>query len=547
MIPLLLIPLALIALLIIIIVGALVLVMEKSTDRVVGGAAASKSKKLAKCALVPIVKKHKAALLKITSDTPTMRDVADGNPWDAAKVDRFIDYSLRDQKVGRPLYWGIEDKKRLVGVVGIHPVSYFAGSTAGRDFVTIFLSPAAAGKGCGTAALKEALRVRWERSRLPVYADIKPGNKASVALHKKLGFVPTGVVSIKGCAYQRVRADAPPPAPYPEARPTILVLGKQLRDSDFLGRFPEFAPVSRTKAEAAGGVTALVLEGASSWDRKLQGLRSEVRSRLDAQVLTNKILLHDRLAGTAGIVPPTTVVAAGGRWKPSFSGDVLIWRPEGGYSGRGIYILESPGDLNRIWKMHSKHCPRARALLTKYISNPKLTSAGHKFHLRMYFVVGVVPPESPCFKPGRRAVLCAEGDIALATAPYVAGQYRDKNIHDTHVSTGGGLRFPDDYPGGKAKGLEVQKDAVEMLGKVMAIVSPEVVSYVESRGGYEIYGVDFMVDDTDKLWLIEVNSRPGYALTPKGIEPERQNWISTMLSDAVAGVLFAKKSKAIPV
>lgn len=543
--------LAAIAVLIIVLIAAVV--MSGGGAKHTGVTGGAKNAKSVVCELAQFEEGDRAALAEITSDEETMKWIANGKPWPEKKVDSFLKWALRENATGRNRYWAVVTKPRkLVGTVGIHPVSYRAGSVAGRDFVTVFVRERR--RGCGTAALREALARRWQHTRRPVYADARPDNAASLALLKKVGFRRVGEVEIRGTKNVRHRADAPAPAVPPElaAAGTFLILGKQLSSDILASTFAAagWAPTTEEAARAAGRAGILALEGARSWDKSLREIACLIKSRLDAEVLTNKVVLHDRLEGT-GATPETVVVPAGKGFVPALPAEsegcgVWIWRPEGGWAGRGVEIVEGKAALYRTAKRFAKHNRAKRALVTRLIESPKLLG-GKKFHLRLYLVAAVVPEGVPRAKAGKRVLLCPEGDIAIAKEAYRPSQYHVKAIHDTHVSgheNPEGLRFPADYPGDGAVMLGL---IAGMLTTALTPLLPEVVTYTESYGGYEIYGVDVMVDSADRPWLIEINSRPGYALTPDGISEKRQRWVTSMVADAIGGAVFGAETKALPV
>jgi RimJ/RimL family protein N-acetyltransferase/alkylated DNA repair dioxygenase AlkB len=206
--------------------------------RVVGGDAPPP-----RVTLADIGPQHEARLRKITSQKETMKDAGDGRPWSDKKVKNFIRYSLEEQGQGEDrenFYWGVLVGGSLVGVVGIHPVSYGKPETAGLNFVTIYLDSAHVGRGVGSAALREALARHRAARGTPVYADVRVGNAASLALLGKLGFVETGRHKIRGEPYVRLKAPQAgcPARKSPEKIEKLLSLGPNWK---YTKRFPKDA------------------------------------------------------------------------------------------------------------------------------------------------------------------------------------------------------------------------------------------------------------------------------------------------------------------
>jgi hypothetical protein len=117
----------------------------------------------------------------------------------------------------------------------------------------------------------------------------------------------------------------------------------------------------------------------------------------------------------------------------------------------------------------------------------------------------------------------------------------DLAVHNTHIRSTKGVRFPDNYPGGIEKGIDILNKSAKLLSYVSKLLMPTVKPYAESNGGYEILGVDMMVkrlpDGTEQPMLIEINTKTGYGLL-EGDTQERKNWLSKFILGSVAEVLL---------
>ena len=157
----------------------------------------------------------------------------------------------------------------------------------------------------------------------------------------------------------------------------------------------------------------------------------------------------------------------------------------------------------------------------------------------MYLIIAIVP-NAPGLKEGTRTALCKYGEIANADKPFNL-ETNDLAVHNTHIRSTKGVRFPDNYPGGIEKGIEILNKSAKILSFVSKLLMPTVKPYEESKGGYEILGVDMMVerleDGTEKPMLIEINTKTGYGLL-KGDTQERKNWLSKFILGGVAEVLL---------
>lgn len=137
---------------------------------------------------------HFAALRDITSHGPVMSWVANGRTWDAKKLDRFFRYcadeALQTPQERKNYYYAIVVDGACAGVVGIHPIHYDS-QARGHPALTIFVAPAAAGKGVGTRAVQAALDVfRTIHPNRAVLLDIRVDNAPMIRVAEKLGLTP---------------------------------------------------------------------------------------------------------------------------------------------------------------------------------------------------------------------------------------------------------------------------------------------------------------------------------------------------------------------
>lgn len=51
----------------------------------------------------------------------------------------------------------------------------------------------------------------------------------------------------------------------------------------------------------------------------------------------------------------------------------------------------------------------------------------------------------------------------------------------------------------------------DMCNNIARIYKPYARPYEESKMGFEVFGLDIMIDDNYKVYLIEINDRVGYA------------------------------------
>lgn len=220
---------------------------------------------------------------------------------------------------------------------------------------------------------------------------------------------------------------------------------------------------------------------------------------------------------------------------------VYIVKPIGrASSGEGITVVASASDLDKAHKkVYSKW---KKGIVCQYINNPLLYE-GKKFHLRVYLFVTSTGYSS----------LFPEAKLITARLPYSKGDYSNKDIHDTHLErTEKNLFFSTDFPcleldpsknalapkhkvvlsdslskkGGfestTESGQTRSEEVVQQLGSARkslvwkqverisaAVAATNFAAYSESKIGYDILGLDILVDDQYHCWLLEVNFSPG--------------------------------------
>ena len=191
----------------------------------------------------------------------------------------------------------------------------------------------------------------------------------------------------------------------------------------------------------------------------------------------------------------------------SNSGKIYIVRPagKGAYSGKDIYIVNNRKKLEKAIINTKKY---ANVIISEYIENPLLFH-GKKFHLRIYYLIGIINNKFINYVMDFYKILTAQ-------LRYKKGEYDDKMIHDTHFET----TLKDYiYP------IAIDKEDTnfynninttympkikECLKMISAYIKDEITIYPETINGFEVFGCDFMIDTNGKIYLLEINDKVGY-------------------------------------
>jgi hypothetical protein len=200
---------------------------------------------------------------------------------------------------------------------------------------------------------------------------------------------------------------------------------------------------------------------------------------------------------------------------------VYILRPFLGSSGSEIHYISSEAELINAIKFYNSHnnffkrdkyYHNYKVIATEYIMNPLLYKT-KKFHLRMYYIISVINGVLSSF-------FFDIGKMLTAAKPFNTRKPFSKDVHDTHLkSTNSDLIFPVDF---KSSDLNVKSvtssDILAQMRLILSAVTTITIKetsninkllYDNQENGYNLFGVDFMIDDTGTVFLIEINITPG--------------------------------------
>jgi hypothetical protein len=144
-------------------------------------------------------------------------------------------------------------------------------------------------------------------------------------------------------------------------------------------------------------------------------------------------------------------------------------------------------------------------VLQEYITNPMLYE-DKKFHLRVCYVYYY-----NTLKKQKEGYLLNNYIILTAKLPYKAGDYLNKEIHDSH---GGSTPFEFDYNPTLTnllplkQNLNINKQIKYLFKNILSVSNTK--CYPESKSCYHIFGGDIMITDDYQVKLIEINGSSGY-------------------------------------
>eukprot|EP00912_Choanoflagellata_sp_UC4_P001087 UC4_evm3s670 len=195
--------------------------------------------------------------------------------------------------------------------------------------------------------------------------------------------------------------------------------------------------------------------------------------------------------------------------------DTYIVKPDAAAQGRGIHLINGLEDLK----------PGLDATVSKYIANP-LTIDGFKFDLRLYVLVTSCDPW--------RIYLNDDGLARFATVKYEAPTADNLNNKMQHLTNYSINKFSSDFMDSKEadtgskrkvsavfemlerKGVnidriwaEIEDLVIKLLLSADNVLKHHYRSYFskhrQGSGAFEILGIDVLLDNSYKPWIIEVN------------------------------------------
>ena len=207
------------------------------------------------------------------------------------------------------------------------------------------------------------------------------------------------------------------------------------------------------------------------------------------------------------------------------SGKLWILKPAAMNRGKGIQIFNNFKDMETFLR---GHVIRESYVVQKYIENPLLIDK-RKFDVRMFVLV--TTSASSADHKARKApkvYLYPDGYVRTCSVKYNYEDVRDQSSHLTNDAVQktteeyGAFedcnklsfeQFEDIFLGKldfeRDVYSQIKKATAELFGVAMKQMKPQDVP-----GSFELFGLDFMVDDNHQVYLVEVNTSP--ALFRKG-------------------------------
>jgi hypothetical protein len=275
--------------------------------------------------------------------------------------------------------------------------------------------------------------------------------------------------------------------------------------------------------------------------------RGQVANRVrGTEYLTRKDLLAESIQRFHGDFFPPTYILRNGQWvigpsKEELSAKQTIFCKNATKErGEGIEITNTLEECAKI------------AQYTSSVAQPEITSQllgdKHKFDLRVFALIVNEPGHAPRFymySQGYLRVNCSDADKAqtekqrlLTNVSFLAKHGGDFEL----ILTEDWAPFADTVFPQIHRALRLTFGELhERLNRLNGTSDPTSTSGRSkcTKGSYQIFGVDFLVDKHDKCWLLEFNESPGMvrARHPPALQEQLQGMVCDMVDVAIAPLL----------
>jgi RimJ/RimL family protein N-acetyltransferase len=445
--------------------------------------------------LLTIRKKDYDDISKLVFNPKVMQNIGNGKVWNVEKLTNFIIYNIREQKLSHKerehYYYRIVDNDKLIGVIGFY-------LTKGKWNLKVFINPRKQGKGYFKQSLKQLLKRLKEYKNVDLlYSQVHETNEKmnNIMLTKYYYDKSFNIGKIKINQYIIFNR------PY-----TYLVKSDYITDESINNVFEMRKNWIKWDSSMSENPDFLHLDGVHYYDKRNQKYNVLLKNMMNntknptIEKTALFIALTKKFRSSLIYLPKTYFYQKNGKYdlemyKTLFDDNKpFIIKPDGGYAGSGIKVVNSFEDLKYIRKLKPEIWS-----FQEYLTNPVLID-DRKFHMRVLFI----------HRDDGEGFMFSQIPIYRAKKPFVLKNYNDNDIHISHYNIKDNELYLDDLQ----KDLDVRsiiKQIKIILNDVNSIINNS--CYPETKNCYEMYGVDFMITVNDEqkqeVKLIEFNHKIG--------------------------------------
>jgi hypothetical protein len=205
-------------------------------------------------------------------------------------------------------------------------------------------------------------------------------------------------------------------------------------------------------------------------------------------------------------------------------------------------FISNKTEYDKIIEFYNENNYDNKIIASEYIMNPLLFK-GKKCHIRMNYLITVVNNKVRCFLSEYGRVFTAVDKYNTTELPFT----RDVHL-STAVQTRSDLIFPDVFNDDKIN-LNVKVDTDDIMKQTrecMKIATSLIdksnptkfINLKIQDNGYHLCGVEFLVDDTGNVFLLEINKPHGLKFHNLNECKFYTNYLYDWIADCVFYPLF---------
>jgi len=472
--------------------------------------------------LSEIKEKDYKFIQELVSDDSVMKYITNGNIWSDEKIDKFIKFSLDEQRLNNKereqFHYLINVEDDNIGII-----SFFK-ERDNNYHLRVFLSPKFQGQGYFSKSLELIKkRLKSYKNVDKLYVEVHQDNHKMNNIMKSRYYLNTVKYYGKKSVNQYI---------------IFLRYYTYLVKSDYIPEktIDKFFKLRGNWIKHTEGKYAdyIRLDGRHYYDHSNYNYKSIIKNIVNND--KENITVKSKLAKTFYKKPyfPKTFIFEHIEELKNIKEKLIslerpwIFKPDKGFAGEFIQIYKKKDfDKFKTSKKYKKWS------IQEYIPNPMLID-NKKFHVRVLFLYRA----NPNFKENGDSFFFKKMPIYLAKKDFIYDNFEDEEIHISHYSSGQEALYLD--------GLKFNKSELNKIIINIKLIMSDIADnlkancFSESKRCYEIFAVDLMITDDFDIKLLEINDKVGFKEFTDDIYPFNNTLIENELELTVDYFLPSK-------
>lgn len=478
-------------------------------------------------------------IYNLTSQLSVMKYVGNGKTWDKTKVETFIKYNVEEQqqddKIRQNYYYKVVKKDEFIGIIGFHIMNNKYQQDKNIRYQQLYLTTYFDSKQQGKGYYSKAFKLLLEKIKThkpycrSLFSLVRSSNdKMNLISKKQYKFIRQ--VKLSGTLLNEYVIPVNDYEAIIESEYfSTEQINKLLTNRGNWGKI-DYDSINCSDLTS---IDFIYVDGMFIQDKQIQNIKSNMKNIIgdgkkkinEKDNLYNNLLKLNDDKVKQFMMPQYSIDLNKvvkkqlnlAKYEKLFNNDVWIFKPVGGWSGEGIKVFNNfqnfqeycfgiISDNKHKWKQlnTTKHVHKLKLknewVLQKYITKPQLFNH-KKFHIRYYYLYTYIN-NTP------KSYVYPKGNIYTAKQVFMNDYYDDKDIHDTHLgSTDDDYVFPDDSKMDTKTNDYIMKQIMNITRYLSKVIKGQ--CYSENVNCFELFGVDVIITNNNKVKLLEVNSKIG--------------------------------------